>query len=49
MLRHSVLCRDSGARHYVTTRLCVRDRDVLSRQCGATLGRDREGHGRTTD
>ena len=43
MSRHSVLCRNSGVRHYVTTRLCARDKDTLSRQCGATLRRDKEG------
>ena len=40
MSRHSVLCRDSGARHCVATRLCVRDRDALSRQCSAALHRN---------
>ena len=30
MSRHSVLCRDSGARHYVATKLCVRDKEALS-------------------
>ena len=44
MLRHSVLCHDSGARHCVTTRLCTRDRDALYQQCGAALRPDREGH-----
>ena len=29
MSRHSVLCRDNGARHYVATRLCARDKDAL--------------------
>ena len=37
MLRHSVLCRNSGARHCVATRLCAHDRHALSRQCGITL------------
>ena len=49
MSRHSVLCRDSGARHCVATRLCARDIDSLSRQCGAVLHRNREGNGRTTE
>ena len=40
MLRHSVLCRDSGARHCIATRLCSQDKDALSRQCGAALHRD---------
>ena len=44
MSRHSALCRDNGARHYVVTRLGARDRDALSRQCGAALRRDRVGH-----
>ena len=30
MSRHSVLCRDSGVRHYVATKLCALDRDALS-------------------
>ena len=49
MLRHSVLCRDSGARHCVTTRLCKRNRDALSRQCGIALCHDREGHAPAID
>ena len=48
MLRHSVLCRDSGARHCVATRLCSHDIDALSRQCDVTLRRDREDHVRAT-
>ena len=43
------LCRDSGARHCVATRLYERNRDALSRQCSAVLHRDREGHASTTD
>ena len=46
MLRHSVLCDDSGARHCVTTRLCARNRYAMSQQYGATLRHDREGHAR---
>ena len=49
MSRHSVLCRDSRARHCIATKLCMRDRDALSRQCGAALRRDREDHVRTID
>ena len=49
MSRHSALCHDSGARHCVATRLCACDRDALSRQYGAVLRRDREGHARATD
>ena len=49
MSRHSVVCRNSGARHCVTIRLCARDIDTLSRQCGAALRRDREGHVRATN
>ena len=30
MSGHSVLCCDSEARHYVTTRPCARDRDAMS-------------------
>ena len=37
ILRHNVLCRDSGARSYVAIRLCACDRDALSRQCGTAL------------
>ena len=44
MSRHSVLCRDSGARHCVATRLCACDRDAMSRQCGAALHHNGEGH-----
>ena len=49
MSRHSVLCRDSRARHCIATKLCVRNRDALSRQCGAALRRNREGHVRMHD
>ena len=44
MSRHSALCHNSGAKHYVATRLCARDRDALSRQCGTVLRCDKEGH-----
>ena len=49
MSRHSVLCRDSEARHCIAIRLCVHDRDALLRQCGVVLRHDREGHARTVD
>ena len=49
MSRHGTLCRDSGARHCVATRLCAHDRDALSRQCSVVLCRDREDHARGTD
>ena len=49
MSQHSALCRDSGARHYVATRLCVCDRDALLQQCGAVLRRDKEGHAHVID
>ena len=49
MARHSALCLDSGARHCVATRLCARNREALSGQCGVVLHRDREGHARATD
>ena len=48
-VKESMRTRDSGARHCVTARLRARDRHTLSRQCGAVLCRDREGHARTTD
>ena len=48
-LRHSVLCYDSGARHCFATKLCTRDKDALSRQCGTVLHRDKEGHVRVTN
>ena len=47
--RHRVLCFDSEARHCVATRLYVRDKDALSRHCGAVLHRDREDHVRVTN
>ena len=47
MSRHSALCRDSGARHGVATKLCVRDIDTLSRQCSVVLHRDRPSQART--
>ena len=49
MSLHSVLCRDSGVRHCVATRLCAHDKDALSRQCGAALLRNREGQARAID
>ena len=48
MSRHSALCHDSRARHCVATKLCACDKDALSRQCGAVLRRDKEGHARAT-
>ena len=48
-MRESVRTRDNGARHCIATGLCPRDRDVLLRQCGATLRPDREGHARVTE
>ena len=44
MSRHSVLCRDSGARHCIAIRLCSHDRDALLRQCSVVLRHDIEGH-----
>ena len=47
MLRHNVPCRDSGARHYIATRLCAYER--VAQQCGAALRRDKKGHPRAID
>ena len=49
MLQHSVLCRDSGARHCVATRLCSGNRDTLLRQCGVALHCYKEGYAHATD
>ena len=49
MSRHSALCRNTGVRHCVATRLCVRVKDALSRQCGVVLHRNREGYARAIE
>ena len=49
MSRHSVLCRESGARHCVAVRLRANDKHALSQQCDAVLCRDKEGYACETD